>query len=103
MSPVVDQEPQRRIYADAFAKWPKQDLQPDFQLQDILSEAVQNRYKTIKPELETEELMKARALQFLVQNKYNDRVRASPINLMQKLLGNLRYNATHSSNFEGQC
>ncbi|KAG6046045.1 hypothetical protein E4U17_008029 [Claviceps sp. LM77 group G4] len=63
----------RRIYADAFAKWPKQDLQPDFQLQDILSEAVHNRYKSFKPELETEELMKARALQFIVQNKYNDR------------------------------
>ncbi|KAG6001015.1 hypothetical protein E4U21_004772 [Claviceps maximensis] len=63
----------RRIYADAFAKWPKQDLRPDYQLQDILRAAVEERYKSLKPGMEAEETLKARALQFLVQNKYNDR------------------------------
>ncbi|KAG5920615.1 hypothetical protein E4U42_006144 [Claviceps africana] len=63
----------RRIYADAFAKWPKQDLRPDYQLQDILRVAVDERYKKLEPAMEAEEILKARALQFLVQNKYNDR------------------------------
>ncbi|KAG6011416.1 hypothetical protein E4U43_008324 [Claviceps pusilla] len=63
----------RRIYADAFAKWPKQDLRPDYQLQDILSAAVDERYKNWKPAMEAEETLKARALQFLVQDKYKDR------------------------------
>lgn len=74
---ATDEETQRRIYADAFAKWPKQDLRPDYQLQDVLRTAVEERYKSFKPEMEAEETLKARALQFLVQNKYNDRVRAS--------------------------
>ncbi|KAG6038689.1 hypothetical protein E4U41_003856 [Claviceps citrina] len=63
----------RRIYADAFAKWPKQDLRPDYQLQDVLRAAVDERYRNFKPSMEAEETLKARALQFLVQNKYNDR------------------------------
>ncbi|KAG5979934.1 hypothetical protein E4U55_004557 [Claviceps digitariae] len=63
----------RRIYADAFAKWPKQDLRPDYQLQDILRGAVDQRYKNWKPAMEAEETLKARALQFLVQDKYKDR------------------------------
>ncbi|KAG5946481.1 hypothetical protein E4U53_006581 [Claviceps sorghi] len=63
----------RRIYADAFARWPKQDLRPDYQLQDILRAAVDERYKNLEPAMEAEEILKARALQFLVQNKYNER------------------------------
>ncbi|KAL3952906.1 hypothetical protein ACCO45_012849 [Purpureocillium lilacinum] len=62
----------RRIYSDAFAKWPKQDLRPDYQLQDILRRAVEDRYASAKTN-EAEELLKARALQFLVQNKFRDR------------------------------
>ncbi|OAQ58521.1 hypothetical protein VFPPC_16974 [Pochonia chlamydosporia 170] len=64
----------RRIYADAFAKWPKQDLRPDYQLQDVLKAAVEERYKNFKPAMEAEETLKARALQFLVQDKFNNRV-----------------------------
>ncbi|TWU72685.1 hypothetical protein ED733_003467 [Metarhizium rileyi] len=63
----------RRIYADAFAAWPKQDLRPDYQLQDILKAAVDQRYKSSKPAMEVEETLKARALQFLVQDKFNNR------------------------------
>lgn len=66
---------QRRIYSDVFAKWPKQDLRPDYQFQDVLGKVVDERFKTFKPSIEPEELLKARALQFLVQNKFKDRVR----------------------------
>ncbi|KZZ93678.1 hypothetical protein AAL_05394 [Moelleriella libera RCEF 2490] len=69
----------RRIYADALANWPKQDLRPDYQLQDVLRAAVEQRYKTMEPALENEEILKARALQFLVQNKYNERAKASAV------------------------
>ncbi|UNI15572.1 hypothetical protein JDV02_002096 [Purpureocillium takamizusanense] len=62
----------RRVYSDAFAKWPKQDLRPDYQLQDVLRRAVEERYAGAKTN-EAEELLKARALQFLVQNKFRDR------------------------------
>lgn len=66
---------QRRIYSDVFAKWPKQDLRPDYQFQDVLAKVVDERFKTYTPSTESEELLKARALQFLVQNKFRDRVR----------------------------
>lgn len=66
---------QRRIYSDVFAKWPKQDLRPDYQFQDVLAKVVDERFKTYNPATESEELLKARALQFLVQNKFRDRVR----------------------------
>lgn len=66
---------QRRIYSDVFAKWPKQDLRPDYQFQDVLAKVVDERFKTYNPSTESEELLKARALQFLVQNKFRDRVR----------------------------
>lgn len=33
------------------------------------------RYQNLKPSMEREELQKARALQFLVQERYNDRFR----------------------------
>ncbi|KAK1254786.1 hypothetical protein MKX08_008781 [Trichoderma sp. CBMAI-0020] len=64
---------QRRIYSDVFAKWPKQDLRPDYQFQDVLAKVVDERFKTYNPATESEELLKARALQFLVQNKFRDR------------------------------
>ncbi|PNP46152.1 hypothetical protein TGAM01_v200262 [Trichoderma gamsii] len=63
----------RRIYSDVFAKWPKQDLRPDYQFQDVLAKVVDERFKTYTPSTESEELLKARALQFLVQNKFRDR------------------------------
>ncbi|KAL6887470.1 hypothetical protein HDV57DRAFT_361309 [Trichoderma longibrachiatum] len=63
----------RRIYSDVFAKWPKQDLRPDYQFQDVLGKVVDERFGAYKPAMETEELLKARALQFLVQNKFRDR------------------------------
>lgn len=63
----------RRIYSDVFAKWPKQDLRPDYQFQDVLAKVVDERFKTYNPATESEELLKARALQFLVQNKFRDR------------------------------
>lgn len=69
---------QRRIYSDAFAKWPQQALRPDYQIQDVLAKVVETRYKTnLTPAMEQEELLKARALQFLAQNKYGERVRAA--------------------------
>ena len=65
---------QHRIYSEAFAKWPKQDLRPDYQLQDVLKSTVEDRFKKYNQSIEAEELMKARALQFLQQNRFNDRV-----------------------------
>lgn len=57
-----------------FAKWPKQDLRPDYQLQDVLGKTVDARFQNFKPAMEREELLKARALQFLLQDKFKDRV-----------------------------
>ncbi|KAM4055788.1 hypothetical protein HRG_008359 [Hirsutella rhossiliensis] len=63
----------RRVYADALAQWPKQDLRPDYQFQDVLRMVVDERFQSYKPSMEAEELLKARALQFLVQDKFRDR------------------------------
>ncbi|KAJ4164011.1 hypothetical protein LMH87_005703 [Akanthomyces muscarius] len=63
----------RRIYSDVFAKWPKQDLRPDYQLQDVLGKTVDARFQSYKPAMERQEILKARALQFLVQDKFKDR------------------------------
>lgn len=76
---------QRRIYSDVFAKWPKQDLRPDYQFQDVLGKVVDERFGAYKPAMETEELLKARALQFLVQNKFRDRVRSLSLSLSLSL------------------
>lgn len=73
---LTEKNKQRRIYSDVFAKWPKQDLRPDYQFQDVLAKVVDERFKNYKPSIEPEELLKARALQFLVQNKFRDRVRS---------------------------
>ncbi|KAF4996509.1 hypothetical protein FDECE_12425 [Fusarium decemcellulare] len=64
-----------KIYTDVFARWPKQALRPDHQLQDVLGKAVAERYQNYKPSMEPEELLKARALQFLAQDRYNDRLK----------------------------
>ncbi len=83
---------QRRIYSDVFAKWPKQDLRPDYQLQDVLGKTVDARFQSYKPAMERQEILKARALQFLVQDKFKDRVCAEPkppsngSNLLTRLL-----------------
>ncbi|PHH90053.1 hypothetical protein CDD83_4625 [Cordyceps sp. RAO-2017] len=63
----------RRVYADVLAQWPKQDLRPDYQLQDVVRKAVDARFQSYTPSMEAEELLKARALQFLLQNKFHDR------------------------------
>ncbi|KAM0355170.1 hypothetical protein ACHAPU_001033 [Fusarium lateritium] len=63
----------QKIYSDVFARWPKQALRPDHQLQDVLGKTVTERFQTYKPSMEREELLKARALQFLLQDRYNDR------------------------------
>ncbi|KAK3179921.1 hypothetical protein K4F52_008664 [Lecanicillium sp. MT-2017a] len=63
----------RRIYSDVFAKWPKQDLRPDYQFQDVLGKVVDARFQNYKPSMEPEEVMKARALQFLAQDKLMNR------------------------------
>lgn len=65
---------QRRIYAETFAKWPKQDLRPDYQLQDVLGKTVEARFQNYTPAMEREEILKARALQFLLQDRFKDRV-----------------------------
>ncbi len=70
---------QRRIYSDVFAKWPKQDLRPDYQLQDVLGKTVDARFQSYTPAKEREEILRARALQFLVQDKFKDRVCAQQL------------------------
>ncbi|KAH8175157.1 hypothetical protein LIA77_03575 [Sarocladium implicatum] len=65
----------QRIYASVFSKWPKQELRPDYQFQEAVQEAVQERFKHYKPSMEPEEVLRARALQFLVQDKFMNRYR----------------------------
>ncbi|KAI5460359.1 hypothetical protein BGZ63DRAFT_246385 [Mariannaea sp. PMI_226] len=62
-----------KIYQEVFSRWPQQALRPDHQLQDVLAKAVNERYQHYKPTMEAEELSKAKALQFLLQDRYNDR------------------------------
>lgn len=66
-----------------FAKWPKQDLRPDYQFQDVLGKVVDARFQNYKPSMEPEEIMKARALQFLVQDKFMNRVCCSGDNVVE--------------------
>lgn len=66
---------QRQIYSDVFARWPKQELRPDYQFQDVLRKTVEARYENLTPVQESEEVLKARALQFLLRDKFKDRVR----------------------------
>ncbi|PHH79954.1 hypothetical protein CDD82_2057 [Ophiocordyceps australis] len=62
----------QRIYTDALTKWPKQNLRPDLQFQDIMRDAVQDRFREYHPSMEADELLKARALQFLLQDKFKN-------------------------------
>jgi len=64
-----------KIYMDTFAKWPKQALRPDYQLQDVLKASVEKRFQKYTPKMEAEELFKAKSLQLLQQNRFQDRVR----------------------------
>ncbi|KEY65501.1 hypothetical protein S7711_09291 [Stachybotrys chartarum IBT 7711] len=63
----------RQIYSDVFARWPKQELRPDYQFQDVLRKTVEARYENLTPAQESEEVLKARALQFLLRDKFKDR------------------------------
>ncbi|KFH45660.1 hypothetical protein ACRE_035490 [Hapsidospora chrysogenum ATCC 11550] len=76
---------QYRIYTEALAKWPKQALRPDYQLQDVIRPGIEARYKDYKPSMEAEELFKARSLQVLQQNRFMDR--AADSNGQYKLKG----------------
>ncbi|KAF4120897.1 cytochrome b pre-mRNA-processing protein 6, partial [Geosmithia morbida] len=68
-----------RIYSEVFAKWPKQDLRPDYQLQDVLRTTVEDRFKTYKPSMEAEELFKAKSLQTLQQNRFMEKYKLGPM------------------------
>ncbi|KAH7317152.1 hypothetical protein B0I35DRAFT_479919 [Stachybotrys elegans] len=81
----------RQIYADVFARWPKQDLRPDWQLQDVLRKAVDERYPQFNAAAEREELLKARALQFLEQGRFQKRY---------KLQGSMLKPKSHPTYFE---
>jgi cytochrome b pre-mRNA-processing protein 6 len=54
------------IYQRVFASWPKQALRPDYQLQTVLRQAVDERYPRFNPAQEALELQKAKALQLLL-------------------------------------
>jgi cytochrome b pre-mRNA-processing protein 6 len=74
-SNVPNLSSQYRIYAQVFSRWPKQDLRPDYQFQDAVRQAVDARFAKYTPAMEADELAKARALQYLEQNRFNDKVR----------------------------
>ncbi|PHH74327.1 hypothetical protein CDD80_3166 [Ophiocordyceps camponoti-rufipedis] len=65
----------RRVYASVFAQWPTQALRPDYQLQDVLRQSVDERFKNYRPSMEFGELQKARALQLLVEDKFLQKLR----------------------------
>ncbi|RCI13288.1 hypothetical protein L249_0655 [Ophiocordyceps polyrhachis-furcata BCC 54312] len=75
MSVVRSYTTRRRIYADALAQWPTQALRPDYQFQDVLRKAVDERFQSYRPSMEAEEVQRARALQILIQNKFRDKAR----------------------------
>lgn len=62
-----------RIYHEVLSKWPVQALRPDYQLQDVVREKVDDQYKNYKPSSEKDELLKARCLQYLQQNRWQDK------------------------------
>ncbi|KAI9149990.1 hypothetical protein HJFPF1_09737 [Paramyrothecium foliicola] len=62
-----------QLYQHVFANWPKQALRPDYQLQDVLRKAVEERYPRFNAAKEAEELQKARALQMLLGDKLKSR------------------------------
>ena len=62
-----------QIYQQVFANWPKQALRPDYQLQNVLRKAVDERYPRFSAGQEVEELHKARALQMLLGDKLKQR------------------------------
>ncbi|CAG9973337.1 unnamed protein product [Clonostachys byssicola] len=62
-----------RIYTEVLSKWPKQELRPDYQLQDVIRATIDKRFQAYQPSMEAEELFKARSLQFLQQNRWNEK------------------------------
>ncbi|CAJ0547224.1 Ff.00g018510.m01.CDS01 [Fusarium sp. VM40] len=74
----------QKIYSDVFKRWPKQALRPDHQLQDVLSKTVTERFQNYKPSMEREEIQKARALQFLLRDRFNDRFKLKGLLLEPK-------------------
>jgi hypothetical protein len=78
LSPVIHADgdiPQQRIYHEVFSRWPGQALRPDYQLQDVVRKAVDKRFESYTPSVEKEELFKARCLQYLQQNRWQEKVR----------------------------
>ncbi|VUC24375.1 unnamed protein product [Clonostachys rosea] len=76
-----------RIYTEVLSKWPKQELRPDYQLQDVIRATIDKRFQTYQPSMEAEELVKARSLQFLQQNRWNEK--ACSTNTRYKLSGQM--------------
>uniref|UniRef100_A0A8H7N4W7 Ubiquinol-cytochrome-c reductase complex assembly factor 2 n=1 Tax=Bionectria ochroleuca TaxID=29856 RepID=A0A8H7N4W7_BIOOC len=66
-----------RIYTEVLSKWPKQELRPDYQLQDVIRATIDKRFQAYQPSMEAEELFKARSLQFLQQNRWNEKYKLS--------------------------
>lgn len=89
---------QRQIYTDVLARWPKQDLRPDYQFQDVMRQVVDERFKNYKPSIESEEQAKARALQFLVGDKFKQQV-CLPGNTLERGQGIDNRLTTGSINF----
>jgi cytochrome b pre-mRNA-processing protein 6 len=76
LSPVIHADgdiPQQRIYHEVFSRWPGQALRPDYQLQDVVRKAVDKRFESYTPSVEKEELFKARCLQYLQQNRWQEK------------------------------
>lgn len=67
---------QYRIAIEALSKFPKQELRPDYQIQDVLRKTIDARFANYKPSMEAEEMFKARSLQMLQENRFMDRVRS---------------------------
>jgi cytochrome b pre-mRNA-processing protein 6 len=66
---------QYRIATEALSKFPKQDLRPDYQIQDVLRKTIDRRFENYKPSMEAEEMFRARSLQMLQENRFMDKVR----------------------------
>jgi len=60
----------RRIYSEALAKWPRQELRPDYQFQDVLRKTIEERCNNLDPAREVDEAMRAKALQVLVEDRF---------------------------------
>ncbi|KAG9252142.1 uncharacterized protein F5Z01DRAFT_676380 [Emericellopsis atlantica] len=66
-----------RIATEALSKFPKQELRPDYQIQDVLKKTLEARFANYNPSKEAEELFRARSLQMLQENRFMDRYKLS--------------------------